>query len=134
MFSPSLVAKRNPISSASAPTSRANCPRTSSVFLNISSSGIGFDALRSANARAASSHGHGNRRDVRRVQVEPVAHDRKVTAHAQGIVRIVPIGLRTLRLQGGERSSSSRDADELPTIELHVHLAATRPPRAVMRV
>ena len=59
MFSPSLVAKRNPISSGSAPMSRANCPRTSSVFFNISSSGIGFDALRSAKARAASATGSG---------------------------------------------------------------------------
>jgi hypothetical protein len=59
MFSPSLVAKRNPISSGCAPTSRANCPRTSSVFCSISPSGIGFDVLRSAKSRPASATGLG---------------------------------------------------------------------------
>ena len=119
MFSPSLVAKRNPISSAL----RADQPRELPAdLIGLRQHLVERDRLRclafGEYARRV-GHGQGNRRDVGRVQVEPGARDRKILAHAQRIVRIVPIGLRTLRLQGRERSSSGRDADELSTIELH---------------
>ena len=119
MFSPSLVAKRNPISSGSAPTSRANCPRTSSVFCSISSSGIGFDTLRSAKARAASATGSGNRRDVGGVQVEAVAHDGEIAADAKRIVLIV---LPDLAPQRQERRGAGRDFDELSSVEIHTRV------------
>jgi hypothetical protein len=48
--------------------------------------------LRSAKRRAASPR-KGNRRDVGGIQVEALAHDGKIAAYTQRIIRILPIVL-----------------------------------------
>ena len=60
MFSPSLVAKRQPMSSGGALINRANWPRTSSVLASISSRGIGFSSFRRKKAWPASATGIGD--------------------------------------------------------------------------
>jgi hypothetical protein len=58
-FSPSLVEKRKPSSSGSAPKSRAICLRTASVVSSIRSRWIGLCDFARANSVAAATTGAG---------------------------------------------------------------------------